>query len=411
MYTEILEGNAMKMNDNQMDRREFIKKLGAASLSSVLVSTQLNGENKETALPQVPKRKLGKTGVEVPCLSLGSNAAEDLILLRRALDWGVSYWDSSYVAAGGNSELGIGKFLSQNPELRKKLFIVTKESESKSAEDLDARLQTSLERLETEYVDLYIGVYMMSNPAQLTDELKQWAENAKKKGKIRYLGLSTHRNMPACLQAAAKCGWIDVVMTAYNFRLMQDKDLQEALDACVKAGLGIVVMKTQAFGQEVETDKDKELVEHFLKQGFTAGQAKIKAVLNDKRVSTICSTVQNVAMLTENIAAALDKTSLGKTEMEFFRNYAKSTCSGYCTGCSQICDSALPQMPYVSDIMRYLMYYNNYGRQKEARELFAQIPRDIRSKLLKTDYQLAELHCPQQIPISRLVSEAVKKLV
>ena len=43
-------------------------------------------EQKETALPQVPKRKLGKTGIQVPSLSLGSNASEDPILLRKALD-------------------------------------------------------------------------------------------------------------------------------------------------------------------------------------------------------------------------------------------------------------------------------------------------------------------------------------
>ncbi|MHC4265163.1 MAG: aldo/keto reductase [Planctomycetota bacterium] len=409
----------MKSKNREIDRRQFIKTCAAAGLGSVYASSRLKAEGekskeaaeeKETALPQVPKRKLGKTGVQVPSLSLGSNASEDPILLRKALDWGVSYWDSSYVAAGGNSELGIGKFISQNPKLRKELFIVTKESESKSAEDLEARLQTSLERLESEYIDLYIGVYMMSNPEQLTDELKQWAENAKKRGKIRYLGLSTHRNMPACLNAAAKCGWIDAVMTAYNFRIMQDKEMQQALDACTKAGVGVIAMKTQAHGQEVETEKDKELMEHFLKKGFTEGQAKIKAVLTDERISTACSTVQNVAMLRENVAAALDKTSLGKADMDFLSDYAKATCSGYCAGCSQICDSVLPQMPYVSDIMRYLMYYNNYGLQKEARELFAKIPQDIRLKLLKTDYSMAEFRCPQKIPISKLISEAVNKL-
>jgi predicted aldo/keto reductase-like oxidoreductase len=147
-----------------------------------------------------------------------------------------------------------------------------------------------------------------------------------------------------------------------------------------------------------------------LKQGFTAGQAKIKAVLNDKRISTLCSTVQNVAMLTENVAAALDKTKLSKVDIDFLKNYARLTCSGYCAGCSHICNSVLPQTPYISDIMRYLMYYNNYGRKNEAKELFAQIPREIRLKLIKTDYKLAELRCPQQMPISRLVSQALKKL-
>lgn len=409
----------MNTKHNQIDRRQFIKTITAAGMGSVFASSSLRAEDKqskekakdeETALPQVPKRALGKTGVKVPCLSLGSSAGEDPILLRKALDWGVNYWDTSYVAAGGNSELGIGKFISQNPKLRKELFIVTKESESRSADDLEARLQKSLERLQTDYVDLYVGVYMMNRPEQLTDELKQWAEGAKKKGKIRYLGVTTHRNMQDCLKAAAACGWVDTVMTAYNFRLMQDEEMNKAMDACAKAGVGIVAMKTQAFGQEAESDTDRELMEHFLEKGYTEAQAKIKAVLTDERISSVCSTMNDIAMLTENVAAALDKTSLSQQDMDFLGEYARSTCSGYCAGCGHICDSALPQTPYVSDIMRYLMYSRHYGRQDEARALFAQIPRDIRDRLLATDYRSAEKRCPQGLPIAKLVAEAVSRL-
>ncbi|GAH59663.1 unnamed protein product, partial [marine sediment metagenome] len=75
-----------------------------------------------------------------------------------------------------------------------------------------------------------------------------------------------------------------------------------------------------------------------------------------------------------------------------------------------ICDSALPDSPCVSDIMRYLMYYNSYGEQDKAKELFAKIPRKVRNKLLTTDYTLAEARCPQHLPIAKLVAEAVSKL-
>ncbi|GAJ09915.1 unnamed protein product [marine sediment metagenome] len=60
--------------------------------------------------------------------------------------------------------------------------------------------------------------------------------------------------------------------------------------------------------------------------------------------------------------------------------------------------------------MRYLMYYNSYGAQDRARELFAQIPRKVRSRLLSTDYSTAEAHCPQGMPIGKLMAEAVSKL-
>jgi len=70
----------------------------------------------------------------------------------------------------------------------------------------------------------------------------------------------------------------------------------------------------------------------------------------------------------------------------------------------------MPDTAYVSDIMRYLMYYNSYGEQERARELFAKIPGKVRNKLLSTDYGPAEARCPQHLPIAKLVAEAVSKL-
>jgi hypothetical protein len=67
-------------------------------------------------------------------------------------------------------------------------------------------------------------------------------------------------------------------------------------------------------------------------------------------------------------------------------------------------------MPYVSDVMRYLMYYNNYGEEKKARKLFSEIPAIARHKFLETDYTLAEKFCPQRLPIASLMREAMNKL-
>jgi hypothetical protein len=106
----------------------------------------------------------------------------------------------------------------------------------------------------------------------------------------------------------------------------------------------------------------------------------------------------------------LNKTKLSHADIEAFKEYARATCSGYCAGCAYICDSALPDTPYISDIMRYLMYYNSYGDRDRARELFAQIPGSVRNRLLSTDYSLAETRCPQHLPIAKLVAEAVSKL-
>jgi len=314
----------------------------------------------------------------------------------------------------------MGKLLSRTPEVRKKLFIVSKASRARTVADVEDRLQTSLKRMNTKYIDLYYGVHGLSDAARLTDELRKWAESAKKRKLIRFFGFSTHKNIDQNLIAAAKLGWIDAIMTAYNFRLMQDSKIQAAIETCHKAGVGLIAMKTVALdtrerrrvekGEEIETEADKKLLRHFLERGRAVEQAKIKFVLENERISSACVGMSNIANLTSNVAAALDNASITEADKEVLAKYAQATCSDYCAGCAYICNAALAELPYVSDIMRYLMYYNSYGRHDEARKLFAQIPSNVRGQLLNIDYSLAEARCPQRLPIGKLVAEAVSKL-
>jgi predicted aldo/keto reductase-like oxidoreductase len=425
-----LEFNVMNEIRNRIDRRNFLRAAGAALApafagvtTGLEASEQANADKKDKPkYQQVPRRKLGKTGVDVPTLSLGTNRLVDnQVILRGALRWGVNWWDTAHIYTGGNSELMIGKLLSRTPEARKKLFLVTKASGARTVADVESRLQTSLKRMNTEYIDLYYGVHGLSDAAKLTDELKEWAKSAKKRKLIRFFGFSTHKNIDRNLVAAAKLGWIDAIMVAYNFRLMQDSKIQAAIETCHKAGVGLVAMKTVALdtqerkkvekGEEIETEADKKLLRHFLEQGRAVEQAKIKFVLEDERISSACVGMSNIANLTSNVATALDKTDLTRADKEALAEYARATCSGYCAGCAYICDSALDDVPYVSDIMRYLMYYNSYDRHDEARELFARIPSNVKDKLLNIDYSLAEARCPQHLPIGELVAEAFSKLV
>ena len=421
----------MKQNKKEIDRRNFLKTVGATGLGAVLASTAAAaGPNEPNApektekkkYPQVPKRKLGKltqldeSGKEVPvevsCLSLGTmfDVVENQAALRECLKYGVTYWDTAHSYSGGNSELGIGKFLARNPHMRKQLFIVSKASRAKTIDEVEQRLQESLKRMQTDYIDLYYGVHILSEPAGLTDELKKWAEGAKKRKLIRFFGFSTHDNMAKCLAAGAKLDWIDAIMVKYNFREMQSPEMHAAIDACYKAGIGLTAMKTQARGQKLETQADKKLADHFIKRGFTAGQAKLKVVIEDQRISSVAVGRGNIRELHLNIAVALDQTKLAAEDMRVFEQVAQETCSGYCSGCAHICNGALPDMPYVSDIMRYLMYCDSYGEPEDARRLFAGIPAEVRSKLPRMDYSLAEARCPQRMPIGKLMAEAAQKL-
>jgi len=412
---------------NKINRRNFLKTVGTVSLAATVAHAEAEGpseakKQEKPEFPQVPKRKLGKMGVEVSCLALGTifNVVENQAVLRAAFQRGVTYWDTAPDYAGPNSELGIGKFIAENPKIRKNLFISTKASDATSIADVEKALAESLKRLNTDYVDLYHimdrGVrpgftgHGLSDPAELTDELRQWVQSAKKRKLIRFFGFPTHKNIAECLTAAAKLDWIDVIMPVYSFRSRLDAQVQAAVEACHKAGIGLVAMKIQGYPQALSTEEEKKLVGHFQQRGRTLVQAKIKVVLEDKRFSSACIRMENVAILNENISAVLDKTELAQTDVEVFEQYARATCSGYCAGCAHVCDSALPDVPYVSDIMRYLMYYNSYGDKARARELFAQIPREVKNKLLSTDYSLAEARCPQHLPIAKMVAEAVSKL-
>ncbi len=427
----------MKEKQNKIDRRNFLKTMGAAGVApafagvaNVLGSATSKGVTAEpnapakaqqSEFPQVPRRKLGKTGADIPILSFGAmfNIVENQVILHNTLKWGVNYWDTASSYAGGNSEIGIGNFLAKNPDVRKKIFLVTKASNARKeptpqaiVKKVKELLHKSLKRMNTEHIDLYYGIHGLRDPVQLDDELRKWAESAKKRKLIRFFGFTTHTNMAECLQAAARLDWIDAIMVKYNFRLMQEPKMAAAVEACHKKGIGLIAMKTQAFRrrEEIDSEVDEKLISHFQKQGFTQGQAKIKAVLDDGKIASACVGMKTIALVTENVGAVLDKTKLSQADKDALAEYARNTCSGFCAGCANICESALPDMPYISDIMRYLMYYNSYGDKQRAKKLFAQIPTDVRSRLLKADYSAAEAACPQRIPIAKAVAEAVSKL-
>ena len=402
---------------NNLNRRDFIKTAGSAGLASILGSAAAFADPntpkaKEQNAPTVkfepvPRRKLGKTGVMVPILSLGGvmDFTENQILLHKSLDWGVNYWDTADCYSNGNSELGIGKYLDRNQSNRKNIFLVTK-SCKKDPAGLQEMLERSLGRMKTDYIDLFF-LHGVDSPSELTDDAKRWAEKAKQEKKIKFFGFSTHSNMAKCLDAAAKLDWIDAIMTIYNFREMQNAKMQAAMDACHKANIGLVAMKTQAKGPS--TESDKKLIGHFMEKGFTEHQAKIKAIWQDERIVSICSSMPSVAVLISNVAAALDKTKLTQADMDVLKEYAAATCSGYCAGCQEICAAAMPDVP-IRDMMRFVMYHDSYGNRQLAREHFAAIDAATRNKMASLDYGHVEQMCPNRLQIGRIVKETVAKL-
>jgi predicted aldo/keto reductase-like oxidoreductase len=403
----------MSNREKDLSRRDFLRAAGVAGIGSLFAPTgSLAAELAERTAkhPVVPMRPFGKTGVDVSILSLGGifDITSNQLVLRRALERGVTYWDTATSYAGGKSEIGIGKYFEKHPGTREKVFLVTKSGAS-SSRGMTKHLNRSLERMKTDYIDLFF-MHGVSSIGEVDDEMKAWAERAKSAGKIRFFGFSTHSNMEECLLPAAKLGWIDGIMMTYNYRLMHTDRMRAAVDACAKAGIGLTAMKTQArsFWAQVgdESDVASRLTERFRKKGFTKEQAKLKAVWENPNIASICSQMPNLKILMSNVAASLDRTKLSADDMDRLKHYARETSPGYCTGCTHICESACGEKTPIGDTMRYLMYYNSYGECDRARVLFAQLPMDTKRRMLTLDYSLAERRCPQGVPIGRLMKEA-----
>ena len=399
----------MLKEKHNLSRRDFLKATGAASVGSIL--TAFNPLTEASEVPRkVPTRPFGKTGINVPILAFGGSldTSMSLLVLKQAFKWGVTYWDTANTYMGGKSEKGIGKYLEKYPEDRKRIFLVTK-SHAWTLNGLSRDLDLSIERMKTDYIDLFF-VHSVRSISDLDDETKIWADKKKAQGKIRFFGFSTHSNMESCMLGASKLGWIDGIMMRYNYRLMHTDEMKKAVEACTRAGIGLTAMKTQGGGQ-VNTDSDTELklAGRFLQKGFTDAQAKLKAVWDNPDICCICSEMPNMTILMSNVAAAMDKTKLSMRDMELLRNYARETRSHYCAGCADICESSIQGNVPVSDVMRCLMYARSYGNPQRAKTRFHKLPVITRRQMTLTDYSLAEQRCPQKMAIGKLMREAVKE--
>ena len=406
----------MQDNNSGFSRCSVLKTAGAAGLGAALTPfgttpPAATASGPAADITAVPTRPFGKSGVDVPILSLGGmfDIPSNQTLLKQAIQWGVTYWDTAHVYSGGRSEAGIGAFFERYPEQRGKIFLVTK-STARSGSAMTRDLETSLKRMNTDVIDLFF-VHSVKDPDTMDNAMRDWAANQKAEGRIRLFGFSTHSNMEACLQGAARLDWIDGIMTTYNFRLMHEPNMKAAVDACVAAGIGITAMKTQG-GGAVGTagSQDLDLAGRFVNKGFTDKQAKLKAVWENPQISAICSQMPTLSILMANIAAAVDRTALSDADRQHLAHYARDTYAHYCAGCTQLCERAVAGRVPVGDVMRYLMYARSYGDMDDARRRFAAIPEATRDRLTRVDYRAAEASCPRQLPIAHLMAQAAHEL-
>ena len=194
------------------------------------------------------KIRLGKTGVMVSRIGFGgipiqkSSEAEALRIVRSCFDLGINFFDTSRVYT--TSEERIGKALAGR---REEAIIATK-TVSRTAEKISEDLATSLKHLGTDYVDLYQfhnvstedDLKTVIAPGGLLDVVRR----AKKEGRVRHIGITSHRLDVA--KEAVKAGCFETIMVALNFVNTEAAD--ELLAMAKENDTGVIIMKSMAGG-------------------------------------------------------------------------------------------------------------------------------------------------------------------
>jgi predicted aldo/keto reductase-like oxidoreductase len=395
-------------------RRRFLKTAAATGVGAgaALASADLT---LAAAAPTFPTVTLGKTGQTVTRLGMGTSWDVEPSFVQVMLASGVRYIDTAEGYERGKSEQTIGQVLERTG-LRKDVYLVTKNSSYRKVQGPDAakifeqKLDASLERLRTDYVDSYFfhgltgeQIYLLQEPS-----VKAAFAAMKKSGKIRFCGLSCHdKRLPEVVEAAAACGWLDQIMIQYNYRTMTNDDLKRAVDAASKANLGIVVMKTQGGAKEFRAGaNDAPKFTEYMAGGFKKEQAAIKAVFADERVQVVVSEMTNREQLRENTAATREP--LTPKQSRLLEEHRQRTAHLYCHGCGHLCETAAKGVQ-VSTVLRYLRYYEAYGKRQQARELYQALPPEARD-LAGADLAAAEAACPYGLPVAQLVQIADRRL-
>ncbi len=271
----------------KINRRDFLRS-SVAGLGSffVLPAADQRAEEQKGDKRKGPRkfayRTLGKTGIKLPVITMGVMNSDNPNLIRAALDSGMVHLDTAHGYMRGKNEEVIGGVIKGRPRdsfvIGTKIYLPRDEStglhkETATEQFFLSRLDTSLKRLGLDYVDILYHHNVWKRESALYEPALKALEKAKKEGKVRHVGLTTHRNEPEVIHAAVDSKFYDVIEVAYNHRQKHQAKIREALAKAGSAGLGVVAMKTLGGGE-------KNL-------GKTEARAALKWVLQDPNVHTI----------------------------------------------------------------------------------------------------------------------------
>ncbi len=336
-------------------------------------------------------RTLGKTGLKVTSVGFGCMITSDPTVVARALDMGITYFDTARYYQQGNNERMVGNALKGS---RNNIVLSSKSLARTKAEALE-HLDTSLKELATDHLDVW-HMHMRDAPADITDECLEAWQAAKKAGKIRFIGVSSH-NPNNIVDRVMSAGIFDVLLSTYNFTVGTNNDA--TYKRLKDAGIGLVAMKVMApaaggRGRGGAPAKPAGPPEQFL--------ASLKWVLRNNTMDTAIPSMVDMDQLEINFRAMSEK--FGVPDEKVLTALNEDIRPFYCRMCYR-CTGQCPKGAPIPETIRYLSYADFYGQFALGREHFAMLPEEARA-IRCGECESCAVKCPNGVRVAERMIRA-----
>ncbi len=319
-------------------------------------------------------KPFGKTGFMVSDISAGAGHPDPAMVIYE-YEKGINLFDTAAAYANGRQEENIGKALKNIP--REKVFIVSKwhpekEAKTDSKAVLLEELDKSLKRLNTDYVDCMM-VHSYGDPS-LGDidriqkpALYEAFDEAKKLGKMKFSGASSHG-----VREVEETQWIvdndkiDVLLLGAN---LMTHGLEPLLKKAREKGIATIAMKTMA------VYKSELNIPALRNDQVNSRQAVLKYMLAHDLFDTHIIAMNTYDRINEYLEVS-GTSELTAEEQQKLKTVTSAISPMYCRpGCSS-CYGSCPNNVPIWDVLRYKMYFENYGNEKYAMEKYMNLPAD-----------------------------------
>ena len=364
----------------------------SAARSSADSQKHDTGPHAAFASPQLRYRVLGETGLRVTSVGFGCMITSDASVIERAADVGITYFDTARGYQSGNNERMVGAALKG----KRQSITLSSKSGAKTKEAALADLDTSLRELGTDHLDIWY-LHAKTKPSEVTDDLIDAQQTAKKAGKIRFAGVSTHSGQTELIPALILNPHIVVILTAYNFSM--GETLDPVLAAADAAGKGIVAMKVMAGGFRFAKQGAK-LYDTFKKDG--ALLSALRWVLKSSSIDTTIPSMTDMDQLDENLKAMTG--GFTKSDETLLAMQLQRIAPLYCRMCGE-CDGQCAKGLPVADLLRYLTYADGYGQFSLGRERFLELPAEV-AQVRCDSCSACTVNCPHGVRVSERLGRA-----